>query len=60
MAWDFGIDTFHTERTVNRESGDAIDRVVNGDIDWVRLSPLDPDPLPHLFVSHQANLHVPE
>ena len=42
MAWDFGIDVFHSERAVNRVSGDPIDLVVNGDIDWVRLAPAAP------------------
>lgn len=45
MAWDFGIDAFHSERRVNRDSGDPIDMAVNGDIDWVRKQALAPPAL---------------
>lgn len=38
MAWDFGIDAFHSERMKNRDSTDPKDMAVNGDIDWVRLA----------------------
>lgn len=37
VAWDFGVDAFHTER--NRDLDDPIDLAVNGDMDWVRLAP---------------------
>lgn len=37
VAWDFGVDTFHTER--NRDLDDPIDLAVNGDMDWVRIAP---------------------
>lgn len=36
VAWDFGMDAFHSERsTKNRDSDDPIDMAVNGDMDWV-------------------------
>lgn len=57
VAWDFGIDAFHS-RTKKRDSDDPIDMAVNGDIDWVRLAP--PTPLPLISVSHGADLDVPE
>ncbi|KAI7788322.1 hypothetical protein LA080_012389 [Diaporthe eres] len=37
VAWDFGMDAFHTERTKKRDSDDPIDMTVNGDIDWNEL-----------------------
>lgn len=58
VAWDFGIDAFHSERTKNRDSGDPIDMAVNGDIDWVRLAPPTPSSL--ISVSHGADLDMSE
>lgn len=56
MAWDFGMDTFLSERTKNRDSADPIDMAVNGDIDWVRLAP--PTLCPLTFSSHGADLDM--
>lgn len=58
MAWDFGVDTFHSDRRLDRDSADPIDLAVNGDIDWVRLASLDP--FPHISVSFEADLHAQE
>lgn len=56
MAWDFGIDAFHSERTKDRDSTDPIDMAVNGDIDWVRLAP--PTSFPPTFTSYGADLDM--
>lgn len=58
VAWDFGMDAFHTERTKKRDSDDPIDMAVNGDIDWVRLAP--PVTFPLTSVSHGADPDMPE
>lgn len=58
MAWDFGVDAFHSERTRNRDSDDPIDMAVNGDIDWVRLAP--PITFPLAPASHGTDLDMPE
>lgn len=59
VAWDFGMDTFHSERTKTRDSDDPIDMAVNGDIDWVRLA-RHQLLIPPVYTSHEADLDVPE
>lgn len=38
MMWDFGLDNLSSERMMNRDFDDPLDRALNDDIDWVSLS----------------------